>query len=93
MEKRSGIKKLLSIFDLNIYKALNLEEGITTRVIFRYDKETNRSEFKVLNKGMSREMSHRIESWLADNIRDYNEIANLNTGIMNADNRLNNLTY
>ena len=86
METRNGIDKLLSIFDLNIFKALNLEENISTRIMFRYDKETNRSEFTVLNKGISRELSDRIENWLEDNIKDYNEIANLNTGKMDADN-------
>jgi hypothetical protein len=86
METRNGIDKLLSIFDLTIFKALNLQENISARVMFRYDKETNRSEFKVLNKGISREISHRIENWLEDNIKDYNEIANLNTGKMDADN-------
>ena len=86
MEIRNGIDKLLSVFDLDIYKALDLEENISTRVMFKYDKETNRSEFKVLNKEISREIIHRIENWLDDNIKDYNEIANLNTGKMDADN-------
>ena len=65
METRNGVDKLLSIFDLNIYKALNLTENISTRVIFRYDKETNRKEFKVLTRGISQEMCQSIESWLA----------------------------
>ena len=91
METRNGVDKLLSIFDLDIYKALDLEKNISTRVMFRYDKEANRSEFKVLNKEISREIIHRIENWLDDNIKDYNEIANLNTGKINADNMAKSL--
>ncbi len=85
METRNGVDKLLSIFDLNIYKALNLAENISTRVMFRYDKETNRNEFTVLNKGINREMCHRIESWLENNIKDFNEITNLKAGKMVAE--------
>ena len=85
METRNGVDKLLSIFDLNIYKALNLTENISTRVIFRYDKETNRKEFKVLTRGISQEMCQSIESWLEGNIKDFKEIANLKAGIMDAD--------
>jgi len=85
METRNGVDKLLSIFDLNIYQALNLKEKISTRVMFSYDKATNRSEFKVLNREMSREMSGRIENWLKDNISDFNHIANLRSGKMDAD--------
>jgi len=85
METRNGVDKLLSIFDLNIYKALNLTENISTRVMFRYDKETNRNEFKVLTRGISQEMCQCIESWLEGNIKDFNEIANLKAGIMDAD--------
>lgn len=93
METRNGVDKLLSIFDLNIYKALNLTESISTRVMFRYDKEKNRSEFKVLNRGMDREMCQRIESWLEGNIKDFNEIANLKAGKMDADSMQKNLAH
>lgn len=93
METRNGVDKLLSIFDLDIYKAINLKESISTRVMYRYDKKTNRNEFRVLNREISREMCQRIESWLDGNIKDFNEIANLKAGKMDADNMQKKLAH
>ena len=64
MAKERDVDKLVSIFDVRIQKALNLEECISARVMLSYDKGKNSREFKVLSKQIPEEMKHRIKLWL-----------------------------
>lgn len=86
MEKQRDVKKSLSIFDLRIYKALNLPASILTRVMFLYDRKEDKKEFKVLDNRISPEMRQRIRSWLEENICDYDSIRHYKDNEVDADN-------
>jgi hypothetical protein len=68
MEKRRGIMKVSSVFDVNIHHALDLPETISVRVLLRYDRDEDRKEFTVLSKDMAYGTSQRMIAWLEDNI-------------------------
>ena len=68
MDHHRQVEKAMSVFDVTIGKALNLEECLCTRVMLIYDEKSNERAFKVLDPMMSRDLSSRIEIWLASNV-------------------------
>jgi hypothetical protein len=77
MDYHRQVKKAMSVFDVTIGKALNLEECLCTRVLLIYDEQNNKREFKVLDPMMTRDLSSRIETWLANNVHIPTFIAGL----------------
>jgi hypothetical protein len=86
-ERDRHIDTLMSIFDLKIQSALNLEKRVSTRVRFLYDKKRNIKQFKVLNYNMPNDINSRILAWLDDNIKDNSIIVNLTQNEMDADSK------
>ena len=68
MAKERYVDKLLAVFDLNTCQALGLPEGVSTQVMFLYDRETDVKEFNLLDTEMTKDMNSRITSWLNENI-------------------------
>lgn len=62
------VDRVDSVFDLTIYKALNLSESVSTRVMLTYSKMENRAKFKVLSAKTTEEIKHQITSWLETHI-------------------------
>jgi hypothetical protein len=58
------VERLDSVFDLRIHKALNLSEGVSTRVMLTYSKPEKRTTFRVLSAKTTEEMNRKITSWL-----------------------------
>ena len=83
--RKRQVEKTLSVFDLKIRRALSLRDVISTRVMFIYDKKTDKREFKVLDSGKSEEMNIRICDWLKDNVADHSVFLNLNANQIDAD--------
>lgn len=68
MAKQRYVDKLLAVFDLNTRQALGLPEGVSTQVMFLYDRETDVKEFNLLDTEMTKDMNRRITSWLNENV-------------------------
>jgi hypothetical protein len=62
------IDNLFCIFDMTICRALNLSHPISTRAIIVYNRDKNRKEFWILNQGITKEVHHRLLSWMQENI-------------------------
>jgi hypothetical protein len=78
MAKERDVDKLVSIFDVRIQKALNLEKRISARVMLSYDKGKSSREFKVLSKQIPEEMKRRIKQWLETHM-DLNDFVSKST--------------
>ena len=62
------IDNLYCIFDMTIFRALNLPQPISTRAILVYERDKNRKEFKILNQKINKEVHYRLLSWMHKNI-------------------------
>ena len=68
MAKQRYVDKLLAVFDLNTCQALGLPEGMSTQVMFLYDREANVKEFSLLDNEIAKDVNSRITSWLNENV-------------------------
>ncbi len=68
MAKQRDVDKLLAIFSLPACQAFGLPDGVSTQVMFVYDREANLKEFNLLDNEMTRDMNSRITSWLKEHI-------------------------
>lgn len=89
-ENNRHIDSFMSVFDLKIQTALNLEKRLSIRVRFSYDKNRDIRKFKILNYNMSDDLLQRIIAWLDKNAKDNNFIMNLADNKMNADIKMYN---
>jgi hypothetical protein len=76
----------MSVFDLKIQRALRLEQGVSTRVVFCYDRDRDIRRFKVLNRDMPEDVHARVTAWLEENVRDHAVIGALVANEMDGDN-------
>ena len=84
-ERRQGIQKMTSIFDIRIGKALDLHIHMTIRVMFIYDKEKQIKEFRILDNSITPETKLKIHRWLQETIVDIKVIQSLGSNVMDAD--------
>jgi len=84
-ERDRSVDTLMSIFDLKIHRALQLEKGVSARVFYWYDKKNNIRRFRVLDRKLSEEMQSRIMAWLTENVSEHDVIARLVANEMDAD--------
>jgi hypothetical protein len=75
----------MSVFDLKIQRALRLENGVSTRVIYTYDRDRDIQRFTVLKGGMPEEVRSRITAWLEENVRDHAVVGGLVANEMDGD--------
>jgi hypothetical protein len=68
MGTNRDVEKLVSVFDLNVSKTLDMPKGATARVLFFYDKRTNTKKFVILKTDMPRNRVSSIIPWLESNI-------------------------
>lgn len=73
MEKRTGVDRLFSVFHLTDSHVFASSEGVSTRVVFIFDRQQNKREFKLLNKKIPEELAVKIRSWLMEHV-DIDEI-------------------
>lgn len=85
MAKQRYVDKLLAVFDLNTCQAFGVPEGVSTQVMFLYDRETDVKEFSLLDSEMTKDMNRRITSWLNDNIGVDEVVHYLSTKQLSAD--------
>ena len=85
MERERSVDKLLSVFDLTIGKAQGLSERLNTRVIFEYDRESNKREFRLLDRNISEALGQQIKSWLEENVDLCYMVSGLRSNEMDAD--------
>ena len=85
MERKRDVVSSMTIFNLNINKALCLPENISTRIMLVYDKTKNVREFRILNSGINEDIDGRITSWLEENIEVEDIVHGLNSSEINAD--------
>lgn len=85
IERKRHVDALMAIFDLKIHRALCLDQGVSTRVLFHYDKALNIQRFKVLNRHMPEHLHTRITAWLEENVLDHDLIGSLVANEMDAD--------
>lgn len=84
-ERERPLHSLMSVFDLKIQRALRLEQGVSTRVIFLYDRDRGIHRFKVLNRNMPEGVHARITAWLEENVRDHAVVGALVANRMDGD--------
>jgi hypothetical protein len=68
MGTNRDVEKLVSVFDLNVSKNLDMPKGATARVLFIYDKRTNTKKFVILKTDLPRSRVSGIIPWLESNI-------------------------
>ena len=68
MGTKRNVENLVSVFDLNVSKTLEMPKGATARVLFVYDKKTNTKKFVIVKTDMPRTRISGIISWLENNI-------------------------
>ena len=86
MERERSVDKLLSVFDLTIGRAQGLAESLKTRVIFEYDRKSNKKgEFRLLDHDISDALSQQIRAWLEENVDLYDMVSGLRSNEMDAD--------
>jgi len=85
LERERSVDKLLSVFDLTIGSAQGLTEGLKTRVIFEYDKQSNKSEFRLLDHDISESLGQQIRSWLEENVDLSDLVSGLRSNVLDAD--------
>lgn len=84
-ERERPLHSLMSVFDLKIQRALRLEQGVSTRVIFFYDRDRGIHRFKVLNRRIPAGVLARITAWLEENVRDHATVGALVANEMDGD--------
>ena len=85
MERERSVDKLISVFDLTIGRAQGLSESLNTRVIFEYDRKSNKREFRLLDRNISEALGQQIRSWLEDHVDLCYMISGLRSNKMDAD--------
>ena len=85
LERERSVDKLLSVFDLTIGKAQGLSERLNTRVIFEYDRESNKREFRLLDRNISEALGQQIRSWLEQHVDLCHMVSGLRSNRMDAD--------
>ncbi len=68
MATKREIENLFCIFNLSVCSPLQLNQPISTRVLFIYDKKRNKKEVRILHKGITEEARSRLVSWVEDNV-------------------------
>jgi hypothetical protein len=68
MGTKRNIENLVSVFDLNVSKTLEMPKGATARVLFVYDKKTSTKKFVIVKSNMPRNRISGVISWLENNI-------------------------
>ena len=81
-ERRQGIHKVMSIFDVRVGKELGLPVHMTIRVMFTYDEETQTKEFRILNNRITPETKMKIHGWLQGMIVDVKVIQSFGSNEM-----------
>ena len=84
-ERNRHLHALMSVFDLRIHRAAHLEQGVSARILYVYDKGGNIRRFKVLNRNLPQEVHARITLWLEENGPDHGVISALVSNEMDAD--------
>ena len=84
-ERERPLHSLMSVFDLKIQRALRLEQGVSTRVIYTYDKDRDIQRFKVLKGRVPDDVHARITAWLEENVRDHAVVGALVANEMDGD--------
>ena len=74
MGTNRNVEKLVSVFDLNVSRGLDMPKGASARVLFVYDKKSNTKKFVIVKTDMPRSRVSGIVSWLEENI-DVNHVA------------------
>ncbi|MGD8389343.1 MAG: hypothetical protein PVG49_19510 [Desulfobacteraceae bacterium] len=85
IERERHVDTLMAIFDLKIHHALCLDRGVSTRVLFHYDRDLCIRRFKVLNRNITEPLHTRIMTWLEENVLDHDLIGSLSANEMDAD--------
>jgi len=85
IERERHVDTLMAIFDLKIHRALCLDQGVSTRVLFHYDRDLRIRRFKVLNRNIPEPLHARIMTWLEENVLDHDLIGSLSANEMDAD--------
>lgn len=86
MEKERYVESLLSVFSLRIGKTLELPEGLSTPVMFLYDRKENLQEFRLLDRRLTEDQHRRITAWLQENVDILNLTHRLKSDFVDADN-------
>ena len=68
MGTNRNVENLVSVFDLNVSKNIDMPKGATARVLFVYDKKTNTKRFVIMKTDMPHNRVSGIISWLESNI-------------------------
>ena len=68
MENKRYYDSLYSVFNLTIHKALGLPESVSIRIMLTYDRARNERKFVILKAEISKDMQHRLTTWLEENI-------------------------
>jgi hypothetical protein len=68
MGTKRNVENLVSVFDLNVSKDIDMPKGATARVLFVYDKKTNKKRFVIVKTDMPHNRVSGIISWLESNI-------------------------
>jgi len=68
MGTNRNVEKLVSVFDLNVSRTLEMPKGATARVLFVYDKKTNTKKFVIVKTDIPRNRVSHVISWLETNI-------------------------
>jgi hypothetical protein len=68
MDNKRYVHKVYSIFDLADCEGLLVPQGAGGRVMYVYDKEENRREFRFLGRKVAEEVESKIIVWLEQNI-------------------------
>jgi hypothetical protein len=68
MGTKRNVENLVSVFDLNVSKNIDMPKGATARVLFVYDKKTNTKRFVIVKTDMPHNRVSGIISWLESNI-------------------------
>ena len=93
MHREREVDRFSTIFDLKIGEALSLPRSVSARVMFTYDRNNMKKEFKILDNRMNAETSNRIKSWLIKNVESYDDICDLYAIEMDADHFAKAMNY
>ena len=85
MNRKREVDRFSTVFDLKIGKALSLPRSVLARVMFTYDRNQMKKEFKILDNKMNADISNKIRSWLMENVDSYDDICDLYAIEMDAD--------
>jgi hypothetical protein len=67
MEDRTGVEKIMTVFDLADCGLSHLAAKTATRVMLIYDRSENQKHFIILDNTMSQSLRASVSSWLEKN--------------------------